>query len=232
MKKLLLLQAGLLLAARLSCAQNPAGYRVIGDVQGLPAGSKVYLINGSLLRAIDSATVQKNHFELAGRLAEPTHMYLHAGKGRASVKLADILLDNRTVRVQGEQPDYNRIVVTGSDIDQHWKDWYRDDTELGTQRYKIRLVAEALTQKQDTANANALRRVMAAVQQSRVRLLKDYVARYHDSATGAMLPNLCTLGPLLTAADYQQMYQSLTPTWQQSTFGKEMLLLAQKKPAK
>lgn len=221
----------LLLLIRLSQAQVPSSYHVIGDVQGLPEKSNVYLINGGQRRTIDSAAVQQGHFVLTGHLAEPAHIYLHAGKGLASRKLADILLDNRTVHVTGSQPDYDHVTVTGSDIDQQWKEWYREDTELGAQRYKIKQVATALTEKQDTANANALKRVMAEMQQTRVRLLKRYVARYHDSAAGAMLTDLCTLGPVLTAADYEQLYQLLTPTWQQSAFGKDLLVQARKKRA-
>ena len=233
MKRLLLLTS-LLLGTGMAPthAQAPTGYRVLGDVRGLAEGSKVYLINGGELRTIDSAAVRQGHFVLAGHLAEPAHTYLHAGKGRAAVKLADILLDNRTVHVQGDQPAYDRIGVTGSDIDQQWKDWYRADAALGTQRAAVRQVAERLAQRQDTANAAALRRVLAGLQQARVRLLKDYVARYHDTATGAMLPTLCTLGPALTAADYQQMYQQLTPPWQQSSFGRELLAQARKAPVK
>lgn len=233
MKRLLLLPSLMLgLLPALSRAQAPASYRVVGDVRGLADNAKVYLINGGERRTIDSAAVRQGHFVLTGHLAEPAHMYLHAGKGRAAVKLADILLDNRTVSVQGDQPVYDHINVTGSDIDEHWKDWYRADTDLGTQRAAVRRVAESLAQRQDTANAAALRRVLAALQQSRVRLLKDYVARYHDTATGAMLPNLCTLGPSLTPADYQQMYQQLTPQWQESSFGKSLLAQARKDATK
>ena len=230
MKHLLLLLPSLLLGLLPAPgrAQTPASYRVVGDVRGLAENAKVYLINGAEMRTIDSAAVRQGHFVLTGHLTEPAHMYLHAGKGRAAVKLADILLDNRTVSVQGDQPAYDRISVTGSDIDQHWKDWYRADTDLGTQRAAVRRVAESLAQRQDTANAAALRRVLTALQQSRVRLLKDYVARYRDTATGAMLPNLCTLGSVLTAADYQQMYQQLTPLWQQSSFGRALLAQSRK----
>lgn len=59
------------------------------------------------------------------------------------------------------------------------------------------------------------------MQQTRINLLKSYVERYHDTAAGAALPTLCTLEPSLTGRDYLEMYQALTPVWQQSTFGKE-----------
>lgn len=228
----LFLLTSLLFTSLLGAAQAPkGGYQVLGDVQGLPEGSKVYLLNGNQHRTIDSAAVHGGQFKLAGQLAEPAHLYLHAGKGRTAVKLADLLLDNRTVYVKGQQPTYEAVAVTGSDIDQHWKDWYREDSALGAQRYQLKLVADNLTQKQDTASASAVRRVMAKLQAYRVRLLKDYVARYHDSATGAMLPDLCTLSTSLTSADYLQMYQVLTPTWQASSFGKDLLVQAKKKAA-
>ena len=43
-----------------------------------------------------------------------------------------------------------------------------------------------------------------------------------------MLPNLCTLGSVLTVTDYQQMSQQLTPLWQQSSFGRTLLAQSQK----
>ena len=70
------------------------------------------------------------------------------------------------------------------------------------------------------------------VQRERITLLKAYVRRYHDTAVGAALPTMCTLGTSLTGADYQEMYQSLTPRWQQSTMGREVLTQVSKHPAK
>jgi hypothetical protein len=70
------------------------------------------------------------------------------------------------------------------------------------------------------------------VQRERITLLKGYVRRYHDTAVGAALPTLCTLGASLSGADYQEMYQSLTPRWQQSTLGREVLTQAAKRGAR
>lgn len=210
-------------------AQADRGYQVVGELKGLPDGTTMYLIDGNKHRAIDSATVQQNQFIFKGRLVEPAHLYLHAGRGRTSQKLADILLDNRTVYVKGSKPEYDSVTVSGSDIDQHWKDWSKQDQQIGYQRYRIRQVYESLIGKKDTANATVLEKLIGEMQLDRINLLKTYVKRYHDTAAGAALPMLCTLSDYLTGADYLEMFNTLTPSWQQSSFGKDILVQAKKK---
>ena len=226
--KCLFLISSLIIPAFCQAQTNPE-YQVVGQVNGLTEGTKMYLIDGNKRRAIDSATVSQNQFTFRGSLIEPAHLYLHAGRGRTSRKLADILLDNRTVYVRGNKPEYDSITVSGSDIDRQWKDWYRQDQQIGYQRYRIKQVYESLTAKKDTANANMLEKLIGEMQLGRINLLKTYVKRYHDTATGAALPMLCTLSDYLTGADYMDMFNSLTPAWQQSAFGKDILVQARKK---
>lgn len=228
--KLLPLLPALLLPV-FSQAQAVAGYEVVGHLAGLADNTKLYLIDGSQRKRIDSATVQHGQFVFRGKLAEPVHTYLYAGRGPGSSKLADILLDNRQVFVSGTQPLYDSIAVHGSDIDQHLKDWYRADTQLSLRRSALAQQYKAKLSQPDTAGAGHLKHQMGQLQLDRVSLLKTYVRRYHDTAAGAALPTLCTLGASLTAADYQEMYQVLTPQWQQSAFGHEILAQAKKRTA-
>lgn len=188
-----------------------------------------FIVDGGKRKAIDSATVRQERFTLKGNLTEPAYMYLMAGRGRTSTKLANILLDNRTVYVKGDKPEYNNISVSGSDIDRYWREWYEADQRVGYQRYRIKQVYESLTAKKDTVNTNILGNLIQEMQRGRIDLLKTYVKRRHDSAAGAVLPTLCTLGDDLMKADYMEMYNTLSPTWQQSSFGKEILAEAKKK---
>lgn len=215
-----------------SPAQPAAGYAVTGRINGLADGTRLYLIDGGRRVRIDSATVQQGQFALRGKVAEPVHTYLYAGRGGASIKLADILLDNQPVQVSGSQPVYNDVVVSGSDIDRQWKEWFREDARLAQRRADLAQRYQARLAQPDTAGAGALRRERAQVQRERITLLKAYVRRYHDTAAGAALPTMCTLGASLTGADYQEMYQSLTPRWQQSALGREVLTQASKRPAR
>lgn len=210
-------------------AQNNPAYQVVGHVKGLADGTKMYLIDGNRRRTIDSTSVKQDQFTFQGSLVEPAHLYLHAGKGRTSQKLADILLDNRVVYIRGNKPEYDSIRVSGSDIDQYWKEWYKEDRQIGYQRYRISQVYKSLTERKDTANANVLGKLVGEMQLSRINLLKTYVKRYHDTAAGAALPMMCTLGDHLTGADYMEMFNTLTPNWQQSSFGKDILVQAKKK---
>jgi hypothetical protein len=215
-----------------SPAQPSRGYEITGKIKGLADGTRLYLIDGGRRVRIDSATVQQGQFALRGRVAEPVHTYLYAGRGPAGIKLADILLDNQPVQVNGSQPVYKDVVVSGSDIDRQWKEWFRDDERLAQRRADLGQRATARLAQPDTAGAGALRHERAQVQRERITLLKGYVRRYHDTPVGAALPTMCTLGASLSGTDYQEMYQSLTPRWQQSTMGREVLTQAGKRGAK
>lgn len=226
MKLLILPFLSLAVLPLASHAQSAAGYEVTGHITGLADGTRLYLIDGGRRVRIDSATVQQGQFALRGKVAEPVHTYLYAGRGRASTKLADILLDNQRVQVRGSQPAYDDVVVSGSDIDRQCKEWIREDARLAQRRTDLGQRAQARLAQPDTAGAGKLRHERAQVQRERITLLKAYVRRYHDTAVGAALPTLCTLSASLTGADYQEMYQSLTPRWQQSTMGREVLTQA------
>ncbi|TGE14455.1 DUF4369 domain-containing protein [Hymenobacter elongatus] len=224
----LFLLCALLLPAGTGRAQNSA-YRIVGRINGLADGTRMYLIDGSRRKFIDSATVRAGQFTLTGQLPEPVFVYLHAGRGQASRKMTDILLDNQHLTVEGSQPEYDSVRVRGSLIDQQWKAWLQEDRQLGHRCHQIDRLRQALLAKNDRAAADAQTAALRAQQQQRVRLLKAYVSRYHDSATGAALPTFCTLSDYLTRRDYLEMYALLTPVWQQSTLGQEILRQATQK---
>lgn len=115
--------------------QAQARYQIEGHIKGLTDDSKIYLINGGLRKTIDSTLVQNERFVLTGQLDEPAHTYLYSGK---STKLADILLDNRLIRIQGSYPVYDSVQVSGSDIDKQWREWYGLDQGLGYKQYLLK----------------------------------------------------------------------------------------------
>ncbi|RRB02700.1 DUF4369 domain-containing protein [Larkinella rosea] len=211
------------------CFAQQNGYRVNGHILGLPDQTKLYLIDGGKRKIIDSAVVQQERFVLNGYMPETAHTYLYAGKGSVSMKLADILLDNRTVEVEGTKPVYDSVVVRGSDIDRLWKEWWKEDQQIGYQRFRIKQVYESLVAKKDTANAGQLKKLIDEMTVNRIDLLKSYVRRHRTTAVGAALPTLCTLGDYLSKADYLELYQTLSPTWQNSGFGREILQQAGRK---
>lgn len=206
------------------CAQNKDGYHIKGKITGLADGSKVYLIRG--FKRIDSATVDKEQFAMEGTLSEPVFTYLYTGSGKNSQKLADILLDNREVSVIGTKSDYDHIKVSGSDIDQQWKEWFGRDQRLGYQRYRLEQVHKSLLKKGDKADADSLKKITDEMMTDRIALLKGYVKQYHDSPVGAVLPTLCTLQDKLTQADFTEMYNVLTPAMRSTKMAKETMQLA------
>jgi hypothetical protein len=73
-----------------------SGYEINGNIRGLTENTRIYLINAGERKIIDSAVVKNEKFILKGRLKDALHTYLFEGKTN---KLADILLDNREIKV-------------------------------------------------------------------------------------------------------------------------------------
>uniref|UniRef100_UPI001954695D DUF4369 domain-containing protein n=1 Tax=Stenotrophomonas maltophilia TaxID=40324 RepID=UPI001954695D len=87
------------------------------------------------------ALVKNERFVLQGRVDDAFHTYLYEGK---SNKLADILLDNRKITVLGEKPFYDSITISGSAIDEQWKEWYKEDQRIGYRSYQLNQVINSL----------------------------------------------------------------------------------------
>lgn len=51
--------------------------------------------------------------------------------------------------------------------------------------------------------------------------------RNRNNAAGAALATMCTLSEYLTEEDYMEMYYTISPHWQKSTYGKMILKEAQ-----
>jgi hypothetical protein len=203
-----------------------SGYEINGNILGLTENAKIYLINAGERKILDSAVVKNEKFILKGRLKDALHTYLYEGKTN---KLADILLDNRKIKVFGETPDYDNIKITGSNIDEQWKQWYKDDQKIGYLRYRINEVTESLTTKKDTVNSKTLEEITDELLKDRINLLKSYVKKYGSFPSGAILPTLCTIQEKLTKKDYLEMFNSLSPEMQRTYLGKEVLELSNKK---
>ncbi len=210
--------------SNLLAAQN--GYTIKGHIDGLTDNSKVYLIDGGRRKTIDSATVKNATFTLRGHISEAAHTYLYLGK---SSKLADILLDNREILVSGSQPVYDSIKVSGSDIDEQWKEWYAADQRIGYRRYRLNQISKSLTDKGDTATSNKIKVIADELMNDRILLLKQSVKKYGDSPAGAVLPTLCTIQDQLTKGDVLEMYNSLSVRIKTTYLGNEIKKIASRK---
>lgn len=82
--------------------------------------------------------------------------------------------------------------------------------------------------KKDTTNASMLTRKINQLTTERILLLKTYVKRYGDKASGALIATLCTVPKELTQEDYLGLYHSLSPAMQQTRFGTEILRQSKK----
>ncbi|MBX9780852.1 MAG: DUF4369 domain-containing protein [Chitinophagaceae bacterium] len=211
-------------------AYNPifaqTGYEINGHIKGLPDHATIYLINGGKRKTIDYALVKNERFILQGRVDDAFHAYLYEGKLN---KLADILLDNRKITVSGGKPVFDSITISGSDIDEQWKEWYKEDQQIGYRSYKINQVIASLAKANDAANTAILREIVDDLMKERIKLLKSSVKKYGHTPAGALLPNLCTIQDKCTKTDFWDMYQYLSLEIQKTYLGQEVLKLANKK---
>ena len=203
-----------------------SGYEINGNIRGLTKNAKIYLIDAGERKILDSVIVKNEKFIIKGKLKDATHTYLYEGKTN---KLADILLDNRSIKVFGETPNYDNVKITGSKIDEQWKQWFKDDQKIGYLRYRINEVTESLIAQKDILNSKSLGEVAEELLKDRINLLKSYVKKYGSFPSGALLPTLCTIQDKLTKNDFLEMYNSLSPEIQKTHLGREVLELSSKK---
>ena len=221
------MKSQLILLALLSFSNLKAqsGYEINGNIRGLTESAKIYLIDAGERRILDSAIVKNEKFILKGRLKDAAHTYLYEGKVN---KLADILLDNRSIKLFGETPNYDDVKITGSNIDEQWKQWFKDDQKIGYLRYRVNEVTEALISQKDTLNSKTLKEIADELLKDRINLLKSYVRIFSSLPSGALLPTLCTIQDKLTKNDFLEMYNSLSAEIQKTHLGREVLELSNK----
>ena len=68
---------------------------------------------------------------------------------------------------------------------------------------------------------------MNGLYNDRLALLKEYVAKYRDSPSGALLPNFCLLKDRLTKEDLLSMYNILSERMRKTELGQKILVKAQ-----
>ncbi len=217
-----------LLFCNLANSQKKETFTIYGDIKGLEDNTIVYLfITGGEKLIKDSVRVMNNRFRFSGKVDDPYFSFLMNGK---TSKLADILLDNRTIFLAGNAPDYDSTHVSGSDIDAQWKEYYEKDLRLSGLQHHLEAFHDSLLLHKDTAMANLLRNdIDKIIYGLRIPLLSEYVQTYKDSPAGAVLITFCLLENYLTKLEYYKLYNQLTLPIRNSSLGHRILRIAKEK---
>jgi len=217
-----------LILCNLTIAQKKEAFTIRGDIKGLENNAIVYLfITGGEKLVKDSARVIKNRFLFRGYVADPCFSFIMNGNTN---KLADVLLDNRTIYLRGNAPDYDSVHVSGSVIDAQWKEYYEKDIRLSGLQHHLQYLQDSLLLHCDSTMANLLKNdISKIVYELRIPLLREYVNRYKNSPVGAVLVTFCLLEKNLTKMDYYKLYNQLTLPIRNSLLGQRILKIASEK---
>lgn len=203
------------------------GYKVDGDVKGLDAPALLLLMQKQDGLSIERVAVTNGKFSFEGKVDEPFFLQIlmldEEDGFETTGKLTEFLIENSGIRIEGTSPAFEDVKVYGSKSDLVLKEYLKKDQALGD-RWRLEKVNYDQAIENDEAELiEKLRDKLNGITAERVALLKSYVQRHNSSVIGALIPNFCTLGNVLTKEDYQEMYDMLTPEMQKTGYGSSIL---------
>lgn len=201
------------------------GFIIKGNVNSLNNSELLVLkfINGGIEG--DSISVVNNKFEYTGKVKEPYFIQLLIKDGKITKgKLAEFMIENSEITIEGNSTEYDSIKVSGSKSDKVLKEYLRKDQLLATKWDNLKLKYDKYIESNDTINRKKVAKELNYILQiERVDLLKKYVSDNSDSTIGALLPNFCTIENALTKENFKELYNSLSEEIKKSDYGQGLL---------
>lgn len=203
-------------------------FEIHGEVKGLDNEMLLLLKTVGESFEIDFIEVQDEKFTYVGEIAEPCWVQIltvaNGTESETEDKLTEFILEASDIYIVGCSKDYDDVNVYGSKADKVLKAYFAEDEALNQKWRELEAQKLAFEEAQDTEHAQATKEKMNhVVLHDKVALLKKYVTSNNDNIIGALIPNFCTLGEILTPADYADIYNLLSPENQQTDFGKSIL---------
>lgn len=174
---------------------------------------------------IDTIHSVGGKFSYSGSVANPMQVQFLAQVDTTFQKLADFILENSNITVEGSLFNLNDIKISGSQLDKILKAYLDKDQILENKWDSIKIIYDDFKKINDSANikkyADQLDKIL---REDRVNLLKSYVLEYYNETAGALIPNFCSIGDILSAHDYLEMYHILSADTKQSYYGQMIKL--------
>ena len=197
-------------------------FSITGEIAGL-GNSNIYVLKFIDGIQIDSIQSIGSKFNYSGKVESPIWVQFMIVDGDNSEKIAEFMLENSNIEIEGKYPLLEETIVTGSYSNTILEKYFEEDKKFVDQWNQIKMEYDLAKQEMDTLNSNKLRsQLNDIVLKDRIGLLKDYVAEYNNEEVGALLPNFCTLGEVLTPQDYTEMYNSLSEQMKITEYGKSI----------
>lgn len=174
---------------------------------------------------IDKIPVHEGQFFYEDSLTEPFFIQILwlEPESKTAKKLAEFIVEEGTIYVEGPEPVFETITVRGSRADQILKEYLSADAKLTEQWDSIYQEYQVFKAAGDTISRKAAAaRLNHITFQQRIPLLKEYVQANHDNIVGALIPNFCSLEQVLKEKDYLDMYNLLTESVQATAYGQSL----------
>jgi hypothetical protein len=199
---------------------------VNGEIEGLE-DTEILILKFDEGVDIDTVQSVSGKFSYTGSTNKPIKVQLLAQIDNGLQKLDEFILENSSIKVQGNVVNIDDITVSGSQSDKIFNTYLNEDQLLVTQWDSIKVIYDQAKRANDSINTkkfgDQLNQILFG---DRVNLLKKYVLDYYDESTGPLIPNFCRLEHILTPDDFLEMYNMLSEESKASYYGQMIKLKA------
>ena len=173
---------------------------------------------------VDSISPKNGQFEYTGKVEEPYFVQFLIKNGENSTKLCEFMLENSEIKITGSSIDFDSVKVTGSESDKILNEYFADDKLLDQKWDQLKLKYDKYVESGDSINRKSVaKKLNHIIQIEKVELVKNYVRKYGNTKSGALIPSFCTVQDNLTKEDYSEIYGYLNPEIQQTDYGRRIL---------
>ena len=201
-------------------------YELKGKITGLTSDSLLLLKTKGKVFEAAKIKVTNGTFFYSESIVEPYFVQLFKlkkGKNETEGKLAELLVAPGKINITGDAAQFNTIKIEGSAPDKILKAYLKEDGLLAKRWEKLKEEYDSYITNGDTVSRKKIGLSLNYILlKERIPLLKKYVSANSNTIVGALLPNFCTLKDALKKADYLEMYTTLTPSMQQTDYGKSL----------
>jgi peroxiredoxin len=224
MKKIILIALSVIVL--ISC--NSSSYKVVGEIKGLPEGTKVFLekqdkVAPSGIKTVDTVKIEKGKFVFEGSATEPELHFIQVESVNGKVPF---ILENGSISVLINKDSINNTKLSGSfnndELNKYNKNMMKIQKSMMDFQQKNMATMQAASQKNDTVTMNKLRKEYNVFTDNFKKESETYIQKNPKSYISVLLLNTM-FGEMEPKLDkIKKYYDALDPEVKETKVGKEI----------
>jgi peroxiredoxin len=192
------------------------GFVLTGDVNGLTAGTKVFLRYSNSKE--DSVIAKENLFQFKGMLPEPARVYVMIKEPK--LRYTSFWIENASINLKGHIDSLKAAAVTGSRTNEEYNRYNQAKTSFENEIESL-IKEIGLTKKSgDSAKTAELKQALKAEEKKLVDFQVDFIK--NNPSSYISMENLYYLKNDLDKAQVEKLYNGLSVALHKSATGRQV----------